>query len=86
MCRAMPEQDLVVELLHYDPDGYRLEHAIRDGAAVVETVEPLTHDIARLVLRCAHRIRLHPRPVRRPARAWGLERRPALVLDGEPAR
>ena len=24
MCRAMPEQDLVVELLHYDPDNYRL--------------------------------------------------------------
>ena len=31
MCRAMPEHDVVVELLHYDPDNYRLEHAIRDG-------------------------------------------------------
>src|SRR5437764_540878 len=31
MCRAMPEQDLVVELLHYDSDNYRLEHTIRDG-------------------------------------------------------
>ncbi len=51
MCRAMPEQDLVVELLHYDPDGYRLEHPIRDGSAVVKTVEALTHDITRLVLR-----------------------------------
>ncbi|MDQ6606078.1 MAG: MmoB/DmpM family protein [Actinomycetota bacterium] len=51
MCRAMPEHDLVVELLHYDPDAYRLEHAIGDGEAVVETVEPLTHDITRLVLR-----------------------------------
>ncbi|HWF54234.1 MAG TPA: MmoB/DmpM family protein [Solirubrobacteraceae bacterium] len=51
MCRAMPEQDLVVELLHYDPDSYRLEHAIGDGEAVVEAVEPLTHDITRLVLR-----------------------------------
>ena len=26
MCRAMPEQDLVVELLHYDPDAYRLTY------------------------------------------------------------
>jgi ferredoxin-NADP reductase/ferredoxin len=51
MCRAMPERDLVIELLHYDPDNYRLEHAIRDGVAAVEAVEPLTHDITRLVLR-----------------------------------
>ncbi len=51
MCRAMPEEDLVVELLHYDPDNYRLEHTIADGLAVVETIEPLTHDITRLVLR-----------------------------------
>ena len=29
MCRAMPEEDLVVELLHYDPDNYRLEHLDR---------------------------------------------------------
>jgi NAD(P)H-flavin reductase/ferredoxin len=50
MCRAMPEQDLVVELLHYDPDNYRLSHAISDGVGVVEAVEPLTHDITRLVL------------------------------------
>lgn len=50
MCRAMPETDLVVELLHYDPDNLRLEHAIRDGEATVEAVEALTHDITRLVL------------------------------------
>lgn len=51
MCRAMPEEDLVVELLHYDPENYRLEHTISDGVAVVETIESLTHDITRLVLR-----------------------------------
>jgi NAD(P)H-flavin reductase/ferredoxin len=51
MCRAMPEQDLVVELLHYDPDNYRLENPIRDGVATVELVEALTHDITRLLLR-----------------------------------
>ncbi|HWF74261.1 MAG TPA: MmoB/DmpM family protein [Solirubrobacteraceae bacterium] len=51
MCRAMPESDLVVELLHYDRDSYRLEFAIRDGVAVVEAVEALTPDISRLVLR-----------------------------------
>ncbi len=51
MCRAMPETDTVVELLHYDPDNYRLAHPIRDGQAVVEAVESLTHDISRLVLK-----------------------------------
>ncbi|MHB8659125.1 MAG: MmoB/DmpM family protein [Solirubrobacteraceae bacterium] len=51
MCRAMPEQDLVVELLHYDPDSYRLDHPIRDGRAVVDALRPLTHDITRVLLR-----------------------------------
>ncbi|HUO73121.1 MAG TPA: MmoB/DmpM family protein [Solirubrobacteraceae bacterium] len=60
MCRAMPEQDLVVELLHYDPDAYRLEHAITDGSAIVELVEPLTHDIVALVLRCASAFEFTP--------------------------
>lgn len=50
MCRAVPEQDLVVELLHYDPDNYRLENAIREGVARVEAVSELTHDIAGVVL------------------------------------
>jgi NAD(P)H-flavin reductase/ferredoxin len=50
MCRAMPETDAVVELLHYDPDAYRLDHAIRDGAAVVAAVGSLTADITRLEL------------------------------------
>ena len=35
MCRAMPEDDVVVELLHYDADGYRLAHAIRDRTGAV---------------------------------------------------
>lgn len=51
MCRAMPEQDLTVELLHYDPDAYRLEHAIREGRAEVVEVEELTGDISRLHLK-----------------------------------
>ena len=51
MCRAMPESDLVVELLHFDPDGYRLEFPIRDSSATVESVTALTHDIAHVVLR-----------------------------------
>ena len=50
MCRALPESDLVIELLHYDAENYELEHAIRDGEATVEEVAPLTHDITRLVL------------------------------------
>ena len=50
LCRAMPEEDLVVELLHFDPDNYRLEHEIRDGRGTVTAVEALTHDIRRLEL------------------------------------
>ena len=50
LCRAMPEEDLVVELLHYDPENYRLEHEIRDGRGRVTAVEALTHDIRRVEL------------------------------------
>ena len=50
MCRAMPEQALVVELLHYDPDNYRLEHTINTTAATVSAIEPLTDEITRVVL------------------------------------
>jgi propane monooxygenase reductase component len=50
LCRAMPEEDLVVELLHFDPDNYRLENPIQDGSATVTAVEALTHDIRRLEL------------------------------------
>jgi NAD(P)H-flavin reductase/ferredoxin len=60
MCRAMPEDDVVVELLHYDPDGYRLEHAIRDGSGTVEAVEPLTDDIFCLVLRASEEFEFTP--------------------------
>lgn len=50
LCRAMPDEDLVVELLHFDPDDYRSEHPIREGRAKVAEIEELTHDISRLVL------------------------------------
>jgi propane monooxygenase reductase subunit len=51
ICRALPVDDVVVELLHYDPDNYRLEHPIRDGRAEVEAVERLTGDIRLLRMR-----------------------------------
>ncbi|HWD66313.1 MAG TPA: 2Fe-2S iron-sulfur cluster-binding protein, partial [Solirubrobacteraceae bacterium] len=50
MCRAMPQQDLTVELLHFDEDSLHLEHPIAEHEAVVEKVEALTRDITRLVL------------------------------------
>lgn len=53
LCRAMPEEDLVVELLHFDPDNYKLENEIRDGRGTVTAVEALTHDIRRLELEVA---------------------------------
>jgi propane monooxygenase reductase subunit len=49
LCRAMPDTDLTIELLHVQ-DNYRLEHAIRDGEARVESCEALTSDIYRLIL------------------------------------
>jgi propane monooxygenase reductase subunit len=51
MCRAMPDEDLVVELLHFDPENYRLENPIRDGRTTIVAIEHLTHDIRRLLLR-----------------------------------
>ena len=49
LCRAMPDSDLTIELLHVQ-ENYRLEHAIRDGQGTVASCEPMTSDIYRLVL------------------------------------
>jgi propane monooxygenase reductase subunit len=49
LCRAMPDSDLTVDLLHV-PEDYRLAHAISEGSCTVESAEQLTHDIYRLVL------------------------------------
>jgi ferredoxin-NADP reductase/ferredoxin len=50
MCRAMPESDVTIELLHYDPDNYRLEHAISRRAAWVQGVTDLTAEIVSVTL------------------------------------
>ncbi|MDQ2896597.1 MAG: FAD-binding oxidoreductase, partial [Actinomycetota bacterium] len=50
MCRARPETDLVIELLHFDPDNYRLENAIRTVGATVTELSELTHDIIGVTL------------------------------------
>lgn len=50
LCRAMPEEDLSIELLHFDPDNYRLDNPIRQGRGRVRAVEQLTHDIRRLCI------------------------------------
>jgi ferredoxin-NADP reductase/ferredoxin len=50
MCRSHPSTDLVVELLHHDPDALTLEHPIRHGVATVTALEALTPEIVRLVL------------------------------------
>jgi propane monooxygenase reductase subunit len=49
LCRAMPDTDLTIELLHVQ-ENYRLEHAIKPGQGTVQSCERLTHDIYRLVL------------------------------------
>lgn len=50
LCRAMPDSDLVIELLHFDPDAIRLEHPPREGTARVTALQALTHDMRRLEL------------------------------------
>ena len=52
LCRAMPDTDLTVELLHVE-ENYRLEHSIKDGTATVASCEALTGDIYHLVLELA---------------------------------
>jgi propane monooxygenase reductase subunit len=50
LCRAVPESDIVVELLDYDPEDYRLENPVIEAAGRVAAIEPLTHDISLLTL------------------------------------
>ena len=50
MCRALPESDVTIELLHYDPDNYRLEHAISRRTARVTAVTDLTEEIVAVTL------------------------------------
>jgi ferredoxin-NADP reductase/ferredoxin len=50
MCRALPESDLTIELLHYDPDNYRLENPIGEHTARVSAVEDLTPEIVAVTL------------------------------------
>jgi propane monooxygenase reductase component len=51
LCRAHALSDLEVELINYDEEILRSGVPLRTLPAVVEAVEPLTHDIRRLVLR-----------------------------------
>jgi ferredoxin-NADP reductase/ferredoxin len=50
LCRAMPESDVTIELLHYDPDNYRLEHAISRRTARVAAISDLTDEIVAVTL------------------------------------
>lgn len=50
MCRAMPESDVTIELLHYDPDNYRLETPIGEVSATVTDVTELTSEIVLVTL------------------------------------
>jgi propane monooxygenase reductase subunit len=51
LCRAHAMSDVEIELLHYDEEAIRSGVPIVNATAEVETVEALTHDIRRLVLR-----------------------------------
>jgi len=49
-CAGDAESDVTIELLHYDPENYRLQTAIRDVTARVSSLAELTHDIVGLTL------------------------------------
>ncbi|MCW3064098.1 MAG: ascD, partial [Solirubrobacterales bacterium] len=51
LCRAHAVSDLEVELINYDEEIRRSGVAVQTLPARVEAIEPLTHDINRLVLR-----------------------------------
>lgn len=51
LCRSRAYSDLEVELLNYNEDILRNAIPIRTARAVVEEIEPLTHDIRRLLLK-----------------------------------
>jgi len=48
LCRTHAYSDIVVELLNYDEDLMRRSIAVREFAATVTGIVPLTHDIRRL--------------------------------------
>ena len=52
LCRCHAYSDLEVELINYDEDIIRLGIPVESFRTVVEAIEPLTHDIKRLVLKC----------------------------------
>ena len=51
LCRSHAYSDLEVELINYDEDILRLGIPIESYAATIAAIEPLTHDIRRLVLK-----------------------------------
>src|SRR5438034_3910392 len=51
LCRSHAYSDLEVELINYDEDIIRLGIPIETFHTTIETIEPLTHDIKRLVLK-----------------------------------
>ena len=53
LCRSHAYSDLEVELINYDEDILRLGIPIVTLQTIVEEIEPLTHDIKRLVLKLA---------------------------------
>ena len=51
LCRAHAYEDVTIELLNYDEDMIRSGLPITEAVAEVAAIEPVTHDLRRLVLR-----------------------------------
>ena len=51
LCRAHAYDDLTIELINYDEDMLRTGVPIQHAAAEIDVIEPVTHDLRRLVLK-----------------------------------
>src|SRR3954468_16631052 len=62
LCRAHALEDLEVELINFDEEILRNGMPVQEATARVEAIEPLTHDIRRLVLSLGEpaELRFHP--------------------------
>ena len=62
LCRAHALEDLEVELINFDEEILRSGMPVQEATARVDAIEPLTHDIRRLVLSLGEPAELDYRP------------------------
>jgi propane monooxygenase reductase subunit len=86
LCRAHALEDLEVELINFDEEILRSGVPVQEGTARVDAIEPLTHDIRRLVLSLGEPAELDFHPGQYvDITIPGSDDGPPVVLDGQPA-